>query len=312
MLASRKSSQERPEQFRPDEVRSVAPTTCRSRILLSKPTEAPPGVRLDRYASPDMTRFVRPARKPTLELETFFAPATLARMVKNYKKNQVIFSEGEPASTVFYIRTGWVKFSVVSKQGKEAVVAILGAGDLFGYGCLADEPLRTLRATVVAPCSLLRLERKVIARLLHKHQAFCDQFTSYIISRKIRTLDDWVDRLFNSVEERLARALLLLAGQALGAEAEGVIPKLSQGTLAAMIGATRPRVSVLMNKFKKLGFIEYNGVLKVHPSLLSVLLKDQAASSLKGPPIAKQSTPAICVQQIKAVSHRTDRCSLLL
>jgi CRP-like cAMP-binding protein len=183
---------------------------------------------------------------------------------------------------VFYIRNGKVKLSVVSEQGKEAVVEILGVGDLLGYGCLAGQPLRIATATAITPCSLLRIGKKGIARLLHKHQAFSDQFISYIISRKIRILDNLVDRVFNSIEERLARALLLLADYGKGAEAETVIPKISHGTLAEMIGASRPRVNILMNKFRKLGFIDYNGLLKVHRSLLSVVLHDQV-ESLKAP-----------------------------
>jgi CRP/FNR family cyclic AMP-dependent transcriptional regulator len=199
-------------------------------------------------------------------------------MVNDYKKDQIIFSQGDLANTIFYIRKGRVKLSVVSKQGKEAVVAILGTGDIFGYDCLAEETSHTATATPITSCSLLRIGKKGVRLLLHKHQAFSDHFISYIISGEIRIQDDLVDRTFNPIEKRLARALLLLANDGEKGKAETVIPKISQGTLAEMIGATRSRVNIVMNKFRKLGFIEYNDRLKVRRSLLNAVLQDQAAS----------------------------------
>ncbi len=215
-------------------------------------------------------------------------------MVQNYKRGQIIFSQGDPANTVFYIQEGRVKFSMVSKQGKEAVVAILGLGDFFGYGCLADQPVRLATATTITPCSLLQIGKERITRLLHRNRPFSDHFISYIISGKIRILDDLVDRMFNSVEKRLARALLLLANEGEEGKAETVIPEISQGTLAEMIGATRSRVNIVMNKFKRLGFIEYNGGLKVRRSLLNAVLQEQAVS-LETPVVEGNRRP-ICVQ----------------
>lgn len=203
-------------------------------------------------------------------------------MVQNHKRGQIIFSEGDPANAVFYIREGRVRLSAVSKQGKEAVVAILGVGDAFGDVCLADQPLHLVTATAITPCSLLRVGKKRIIRLLHKNRAFSDHFISYIISSKSRIVGDLVDRTLNPIDKRLARALLLLAHGGGEDKAETVIPKISQGTLAEMIGATRSRVNIVMNKFKRLGFIDYNGGLKVRRSLLNLVLQDQAVS-LKAP-----------------------------
>jgi CRP/FNR family cyclic AMP-dependent transcriptional regulator len=200
-------------------------------------------------------------------------------MVQNYKRGQIIFSQGDPANTVFYIREGRVKLSVVSKQGKEAVVGILGVGDVFGDGCLADQPLRLVIATAITPCSLLRIGKKRITQLFHRNRAFSDHFMSHIIAGKIRILDDLVDRMFNPIEKRLARTLLVLAKDGEEEKAETVIPKISQGTLADIIGATRSRVNIVMNKFKRLGFIEYNGGIKVRRSLLNMVLQDEAVSS---------------------------------
>jgi len=221
-----------------------------------------------------MTASMRPAERPVLDLEALFAPATLARMIRNYRKDQIIFSQGEPTDAVFYVRKGGVKLSVVSKEGKEAVVEILKTGDLFGFGCLAGQSLRLATATTITPCSLLCIEKKGMVRLLRKHREFSQQLISYIILRKIRILDNLVDRAFNSTEERLARALLLLADCGRAEEPETVIPKVSQATLAEMIGTTRSRVSILMNKFRRLGFIDYNGALRVRCSLLGAVLHD--------------------------------------
>jgi CRP/FNR family transcriptional regulator, cyclic AMP receptor protein len=220
-----------------------------------------------------MTPSTRSAERPVVDLEALLAPTTLARMTRNYKKDQIIFSQGEPTDALFYVRKGGVKLSVVSKEGKEAVVEILKAGDLFGFGCLAGQPRRIATATTITLCSLLRIEKKKMARLLRKHRAFSQQLISYIVLRNIRLLDNLIDRAFNSPEERLARALLLLADYGRGGEAVTIIPKVSQGTLAEMIGATRSRVSLLMNKFRRLGFIDYNGVLKVRSSQLGVVLQ---------------------------------------
>jgi CRP-like cAMP-binding protein len=256
--------------FRSDEFAWLGRRPRASRSVLSMPVEE---TRVTAQAD-SMTASMRPAERPVLDFEALFAPATLARMIRNYKKDQIIFSQGEPTDAVFYVRKGGVKLSIVSKQGKEAVVEILKAGDLFGLGCLAGQPQRIATATTITPCSLLHIEKKGIARLLRKHQTFSQQLISYIILRKIRILDNLVDRAFNSTEERLARALLLLADCGRAGEPETVIPKVSQATLAEMIGTTRSRVSVLMNKFRRSGFIDYNGALRVRRSLLGAVLHD--------------------------------------
>jgi CRP/FNR family cyclic AMP-dependent transcriptional regulator len=212
--------------------------------------------------------------KPPFDPKAFLAKVGKGRTVAEYKKNQRVFSQGDPADAIFYIQTGKVKLTVVSKQGKEAVVAILGSDDFFGEGCLAGQPLRMASAAAMSECSIMRLEKAAVIRLLHSEPTFSELFLRYLLSRNIRIEEDLVDQLFNSSEKRLARVLLLMANFGKEGKAEPVIPKISQETLAEIVGTTRSRVSFFMNRFRKLGFIEYNGVLEVHSSLLNVVLHD--------------------------------------
>ena len=189
-------------------------------------------------------------------------------------KKHTIFSQGDAADAVFYIQTGKVKLTVVSQQGKEAVIAILERGAFFGESCLAGLTVRTATATAVDDSSLVRIDKDAMIRVLHEEPAFAELFMTYLLAHTIRIEEDLVDQLFNSSEKRLARALLLLAHFGKEGKPETVIAKISQETLAEMIGTTRSRVSFFMNKFRKLGFIEYNGELHVHSSLLNVVLHD--------------------------------------
>ena len=189
-------------------------------------------------------------------------------------KKQTLFSQGEPAEAVFYVQSGKVKLTVVSQQGKEAVIAILEDGAFFGEACLAGQGIRTATATAVEDCSLVRIEKDAMIRVLHDQPAFAELFMAYLLAHTIRIEEDLVDHLFNSSEKRLARVLLLLAHFGKEGKPETVIAKISQETLAEMIGTTRSRVSFFMNKFRKLGFIDYNGKMHVHSSLLNVVLHD--------------------------------------
>lgn len=191
-----------------------------------------------------------------------------------YRDKQAVFSQGDPADAVFYIQKGRVKLTVVSKRGKEAVIAILQQGDFFGEGCLAAQPLRISSAAALQGLTVMRIEKKTMVDLLHHEPEFAEMFIAYLLSRNIRIEEDLVDQLFNSSEKRLARLLLLLAHYGKDSKPETVIPKMSQETLAEMIGTTRSRVSYFMNRFRKMGFIEYNGVLHVHSALLTVVLRD--------------------------------------
>jgi CRP/FNR family transcriptional regulator, cyclic AMP receptor protein len=197
---------------------------------------------------------------------------------KDYRKKSTVFSQGSPADSVFYIEKGKVKLTVISTSGKEAVVAILNSGDFFGEGCLAGQPLRMATATAITECSLLRVQKETMIRMLHNEPALSERFMSYLLSRNVRIEEDLVDQLFNSSEKRLARILLLLTRFGKDGQHELVVPKMSQETLAKMIGTTRSRVSFFMNKFRKLGFIEYNGGLHVHSSLMNIVLHDWRAS----------------------------------
>ena len=191
-----------------------------------------------------------------------------------YPRDKRIFSQGEPANAVFYIQSGQVKLTVVSRQGKEAVIGLLGAGDFFGEGCMAGQATRMATATARAACMIVRLEKTAIVRTLRSEPAFSEMFVMHLLSRNIRIEEDLVDQLFNSSEKRLARVLLLLANFGKPGEAQAVIPKISQETLAEIIGTTRSRVSFFMNRFRKLGFVSYNGTLEVNSSLLNVVLHD--------------------------------------
>ena len=212
--------------------------------------------------------------RPSFDPQAFLAKVGKGRTRADYKKNQGVFSQGDPADAIFYIQTGKVKLTVVSKQGKEAVVAILGAGDFFGEGCLAGQSLRMSSATALTECSIMRLEKQGVIRVLHSEPAFFELFLRYLLSRNVRIEEDLVDQLFNSTEKRLARVLLMMANFGKDGKAEPIIPKISQETLAEIVGTTRSRVSFFMNRFRKLGFIEYNGRLEVHSSLLNVVLHD--------------------------------------
>jgi CRP/FNR family transcriptional regulator, cyclic AMP receptor protein len=206
--------------------------------------------------------------------QEFLDSAGVARKVVEFRRREAIFSQGEPAKNVFYIQKGGVRLTVVNESGKEAVVAVLGPGDFFGEGCLAGQPLRIGTATAIAATTVLRIEKKEMIRVLHVEHAFSDRFISYMLSRNIRVEEDLVDQLFNSSEKRLARTLLLLARYGQEDKPQDVLPKISQEMLAEMIGTTRSRVNFFMNKFRKLGFIRYNGVLQINTSLLSVVLHD--------------------------------------
>ena len=196
------------------------------------------------------------------------------RTTADYDRNQVVFAQGDPANAIFYLQKGRIKLTVVSHQGKEAVVAILRVGDFFGEGCLARQTMRMATATAMDECSIMRLEKARMVRLLHEEPAFSEVFVAHLLSRSIRVEEDLVDQLFNSSEKRLARVLLLLANFGKEGSPEPVIAKISQETLAEMVGTTRSRVSFFMNKFRKLGFIDYKDRLEVHSSLLNVVLHD--------------------------------------
>ena len=213
-------------------------------------------------------------QKPAFDAQAFLDSAGVARKVSDFKKKKPIFSQGDPAKHVLYIQKGGVRLSVVNDTGKEAVVAVLGPGDFFGEGCLAGQPLRIGTATAIAATTVLIIEKKEMIRVLHHEHAFSDRFISYMLSRNIRVEEDLIDQLFNSSEKRLARTLLLLARYGKEDRPQRVIPQIPQEMLAEMVGTTRSRVNFFMNKFRKLGFIKYNGGLQINTSLLSVLLHD--------------------------------------
>ena len=204
----------------------------------------------------------------------FLSNAGIGKTIHEYRPKDAIFSQGERADSVFYIQKGRVRLSVVSKQGKEATLGLFGPGDFVGEGCIAsDQPIRMATAIATTACSILEIEKKQMLRTLHAEHKFSDVFVAYLIARNSRTQEDLVDQLFNSSEKRLARALFLLANFGKN-KSEEVVPNVSQETLAEMIGTTRSRVNFFMNRFRKLGLIEYNGGLLVHSSLLSVVLHD--------------------------------------
>jgi len=215
------------------------------------------------------------SRELTFDPKVFLARIGEGRNIARYRRGQIIFSQGEPADSVFYIQKGKAKVTVVSKQGKEAVVAILGVDEFFGEGCLAGQTRRIGTVAAMTDAVIMRLEKAAIVRALHEEPAFSEVFIAYLLNRSIRVEADLVDQLFNSSEKRLARLLLLLANFGKETKPEPIIAKISQETLAEMIGTTRSRVSFFMNKFRKLGFIDYNGGIEVHSSLLNVVLHDQ-------------------------------------
>jgi CRP-like cAMP-binding protein len=217
---------------------------------------------------------IKSKAKLAFDVQGFLDSAGVARKVTEFNKKQAVFSQGDPAKTVLYIQKGGVRLSVVNETGKEAVVAILEPGDFFGEGCLAGQPVRMGSATAIAPTTVLVIEKKEMIRVLHSEHAFSDRFITYMLSRNIRVEEDLVDQLFNSSEKRLARTLLLLARYGKEDKPQKVLAKISQETLAEMVGTTRSRVNFFMNKFRKLGFIKYNGGLHIDTSLLSVVLHD--------------------------------------
>ena len=220
--------------------------------------------------------------KASFDPKKFLAKVGDGKAISNYRKNEVVFSQGEVADAVFYIQQGNVKLVVVSKHGKEAVVAILGPGHFFGEGCLNGHPLRIATARAVDTCVITCLERKTMIAAIHREPGFSELFMSYLLTRNSRIEEDLIDQLFNSSEKRLARLLLLLANFGKEGRPEPIVGRFSQEMLADMIGTTRSRVSKFMNKFRELGFISYNGTIEVHSSLLGVLLHDQPQIKARG------------------------------
>jgi len=215
----------------------------------------------------------RKAKLP-FDPKEFLSKINGGQRIADYRKNQTVFRQGDPADAVFYIQNGKAKKTVVSEQGKEAVVALLDAGDFFGEGCLAGETLRLSTVSALTKCTVARISKADITRVIHEEPAFAELFISHLLARNSRVEEDLVDQLFNSSEKRLARTLLLLANFGKESRPEPIIAKVSQETLAEMIGTTRSRVSFFMNKFRKLGLIDYNGSIEIHSSLLNVVLRD--------------------------------------
>jgi len=214
------------------------------------------------------------SNKTPFDAQAFLDSAGVSKKVVEFRKKATVFAQGDPAKTVMYIQQGGVKLSVVNGIGKEAVVAVLGPGDFLGEGCLAGQPMRMGTATAITPTTLLIIEKNEMIRVLRGEHQFSDRFISYMLGRNIRIEADLIDQLFNSTEKRLARALLLLARYGKEDQPQRVLPKVSQETLAEMIGTTRSRVNLFMNKFKKMGFIEYKSGLQINSSLLSVVLHE--------------------------------------
>ena len=221
-----------------------------------------------------MVKGLKNVKVPVFDAQAFLDSAGVARRVVEYHRSQKIYSQGDPATSVMYIQKGGVKLSVVNEVGKEAVVGILGPGDFFGEGCLAGQSVCMGTAAAITPSAVLVIEKKEMMRVLHAEHELSDRFVSYILSRNIRIEEDLIDQLFNSSEKRLARTLLLLARYGKEPQPQKMLPKVSQEMLAEMIGTTRSRVNFFMNKFRKLGFIRYNGGLHVDSSLLSVVLHE--------------------------------------
>jgi CRP/FNR family transcriptional regulator, cyclic AMP receptor protein len=213
-------------------------------------------------------------RKRSFDPKVFLATADVGRSISKYGPNEVIFAQGDPADAVFFVEEGKVKITVISEQGKEAVLAIHQNGDFFGEGCLTGQPRRLATVAALTECTIMRLAKDAIVSVLPDEPKFSDLFMSYLLTRNARVEADLVDQLFNSSEKRLARLLLLMANFGKEGKPDTVIAKIRQETLAEMIGTTRSRVNVFMNKFRRLGFIEYNGEMKVHSALLNVLLRD--------------------------------------
>jgi CRP-like cAMP-binding protein len=233
-------------------------------------------------------------RKP-FNIEIFLSTVGVGRTINRFKPRQIIFPQGSPADAVYYLRTGRAKLSVVSRRGKEATVTMLAAGDFFGEESMAgDATLRTATATTLSACLALRISTEQMQHILHQEHEFSDFFMRFILHRGIRTQEDLIDQLFNSSERRLARALLLMAEYGNSSEPEALIPRITQDTLAAMIGTTRSRVSFFLNRFRKLGFIDYKGRIRVNKALLNAVLRDELPDQNASKPVipdAPQSRP---------------------
>jgi len=214
------------------------------------------------------------AKRRKFDPHTFLSTINGGRKIEAFPKKQTIFAQGDSSDAVFYIREGKVKLTVVSQSGKEATIGILSKGDFFGEGCLTGQPVRLCSATAMTDCSVMRIDKKAMMEVLHREQSFSEMFVAYLLARTVRYEEDLVDQLFNSSEKRLARILLLLAHFGKDGKPEVVVPRISQEALAEMVGTTRSRVNFFMNRFRKLGFIRYNGELEVHSSLLNVVLHD--------------------------------------
>jgi CRP/FNR family cyclic AMP-dependent transcriptional regulator len=229
-----------------------------------------------RRVSVKARRFPKKAnlRDSAFDLQLFLDSAGVARKIRELGRKEVVYSQGDPAKGVIYLQAGGVKLTVVSEVGKEAVVGILAPGDFFGEGCLAGQSVRMATATAITPSTVLVIARREMFKVLHEQHALSDRFITFMLAHNIRIEEDLVDQLFNSSEKQLARTLLLLARYGKDDKAHGVLPGISQETLAEIIGTTRPRVNFFMNKFRKMGFIKYNGGLQVNTSLLSVVLHE--------------------------------------
>src|ERR1700675_2181176 len=214
-------------------------------------------------------------RKLPFDPKVFLSKVNGGRSISKYLKDELVFTQGEPADSVFYIQSGKVKTIVVSEQGKEAVVSLLGTGDFFGEGCLTGQPLRLATVSAMTESVIVRITKADITRVIHKEPAFAELFIAHLLARNLRVEEDLVDQLFNSSEKRLARVLLLLANFGKEGRPEPILTKISQETLAEMIGTTRSRVSFFMNKFRRLGLIDYNGNIEIYSSLLNVILHDE-------------------------------------
>jgi CRP/FNR family cyclic AMP-dependent transcriptional regulator len=208
------------------------------------------------------------------DAQAFLDSAGVSKRIQEFRRGETIYNQGDPGKSVMYIQNGGVKLAVVSSSGKEAVVAVVGPGDFFGEGCLAAQPLRMASATALVPTHVLVIDKKEMTRVLHEEHELADRFITFMLARNVRIEEDLIDQLFNSSEKRLARALLLLARYGMDDKPAAVLPKMSQETLAEMIGTTRSRVNYFMNKFRKLGFIEYNGRIKINNALLTVVLHE--------------------------------------
>ena len=213
-------------------------------------------------------------KRRKFNLQIFLSTIDDGRTIATFTKKQRVFAQGDPSDAVFYIQKGKVKLTVLSASGKEATLGILNEGDFFGEGCLTGQPLRMCSASAMTDCAIMRIHKKSMMDVIHRERTFSDMFVAYLLIRNIRREEDLVDQLFNSSEKRLARVLLLLAHFGKDGKPEVAIPRISQETLAEMVGTTRSRVNFFMNRFRKLGFVHYNGELEIHSSLLNVVLHD--------------------------------------